>query len=159
MSQNQPYPVVDLFAGCGGLSLGFEMFKSDHGDYLFDVTMGFEIDRTACLVYNSNRRNGQGTSKRPGLCRQIDVADYLNEAEILANYLWHLCKRTSDQDLEDCLTQLGVTELHWTLAQLDQGFSDDLSLLVSLVATGLRSVYPSFQRVLGQTAVLAFFAD
>lgn len=38
--------VVDLFAGCGGLSLGFEAngFK----------TIGFEMDENACKTYNKN---------------------------------------------------------------------------------------------------------
>ncbi len=38
--------VVDLFAGCGGLSLGFEAngFK----------TIGFEMDENACKTYNNN---------------------------------------------------------------------------------------------------------
>jgi DNA (cytosine-5)-methyltransferase 1 len=38
--------VVDLFAGCGGLSLGFEAngFK----------TIGFEMDENACNTYNEN---------------------------------------------------------------------------------------------------------
>lgn len=38
--------VVDLFAGCGGLSLGFESngFK----------TIGFEMDENACKTYNNN---------------------------------------------------------------------------------------------------------
>jgi DNA (cytosine-5)-methyltransferase 1 len=38
--------VVDLFAGCGGLSLGFESngFK----------TIGFEMDENACKTYNEN---------------------------------------------------------------------------------------------------------
>ena len=38
--------VVDLFAGCGGLSLGFEAngFK----------TVGYEKDKNACETYNLN---------------------------------------------------------------------------------------------------------
>ncbi|GAB2797492.1 hypothetical protein GCM10027275_48700 [Rhabdobacter roseus] len=38
--------VVDLFAGCGGLSLGFEAngFK----------TVGYEMDENACATYNNN---------------------------------------------------------------------------------------------------------
>ena len=42
----QPPTVLDLFAGCGGLSLGFEAagFK----------TIGYEMDTSACETYNKN---------------------------------------------------------------------------------------------------------
>lgn len=38
--------VVDLFAGCGGLSLGFEANGFE--------TIGFEMDENACKTYNDN---------------------------------------------------------------------------------------------------------
>jgi DNA (cytosine-5)-methyltransferase 1 len=45
-SQNSKYTVLDLFAGCGGLSLGFEScgFKS----------IGMEYDKNCCKTYNKN---------------------------------------------------------------------------------------------------------
>jgi DNA (cytosine-5)-methyltransferase 1 len=48
--QNAQEPIVlDLFAGCGGLSLGFEAagFK----------TIGYEMDNAACETYNKNLLN------------------------------------------------------------------------------------------------------
>ncbi len=38
--------ILDLFAGCGGLALGFEAKGF--------VTVGFEIDENACATYNKN---------------------------------------------------------------------------------------------------------
>ncbi len=44
--KNYSYTVVDLFAGCGGLSLGFEANGFS--------TVGFEINEDACATYNLN---------------------------------------------------------------------------------------------------------
>lgn len=41
-----PYRVLDLFAGCGGLSLGFESAGFQ--------TVGYEIDQQAVATYNNN---------------------------------------------------------------------------------------------------------
>ena len=45
-SKRPKYTVLDLFAGCGGLSLGFESagFKS----------IGMEMDENCCITYNEN---------------------------------------------------------------------------------------------------------
>ncbi|MEL7244304.1 MAG: DNA cytosine methyltransferase [Cyanobacteria bacterium J06573_2] len=43
---NQSPSVIDLFAGCGGLSLGFEAQSF--------ITHGFEMDRDSCDTYNQN---------------------------------------------------------------------------------------------------------
>src|SRR5579871_3439283 len=40
--------VVDLFAGCGGLALGFEAVGF--------ATIGFELDKDCCATYRSNLR-------------------------------------------------------------------------------------------------------
>jgi DNA (cytosine-5)-methyltransferase 1 len=47
------YVVLDLFAGCGGLALGFEAMGFD--------TIGFEMDADACQTYRQNLR---------GVCNQ-----------------------------------------------------------------------------------------
>lgn len=44
--QTEPYKVLDLFAGCGGLSLGFEAAGFE--------TVGYEMDESAAATYNRN---------------------------------------------------------------------------------------------------------
>lgn len=74
-SLKQPHPradaplALDLFAGCGGLALGFEVagFR----------TLGFEMDADACQTYAKNLH---------GECRQVFLEpgmDLTNEADII----------------------------------------------------------------------------
>ena len=40
--------ILDLFAGVGGLSLGFEMVKDNFGNPVFELFRAVEIDKYAC---------------------------------------------------------------------------------------------------------------
>jgi DNA (cytosine-5)-methyltransferase 1 len=51
--KRKTYTVIDLYAGCGGLSLGFEANGFE--------TIGYEMNEDACESYNSNLN---------GICRQ-----------------------------------------------------------------------------------------
>ena len=42
------FKILDLFAGVGGLSLGFEMVRDDSGASLFELHRAVEIDKYAC---------------------------------------------------------------------------------------------------------------
>ena len=55
---NSPYKVLDLFAGCGGLSLGFEA-AGFH-------TVGYEMEIKATDTYNKNLK-GQCFAQKIGL--------------------------------------------------------------------------------------------
>ena len=57
-ASSQRYLAVDLFAGCGGLSLGFEAQGF--------ATHGFEMDSDSCATYNQNLK---------GECTQVVLTD------------------------------------------------------------------------------------
>ena len=42
------FPVIDLFAGPGGLNEGFSSVRDDRGDYVFKTLASFEMDSFAC---------------------------------------------------------------------------------------------------------------
>ena len=46
--------ILDLFAGVGGLSLGFEMIKDSSGNPVFELFRAVEIDNYACETLRSN---------------------------------------------------------------------------------------------------------
>ena len=52
---NENYNALDLFAGCGGLSLGFEAENFE--------TIGYEMEQSAVDTYNTNL-NGQCITKK-----------------------------------------------------------------------------------------------
>jgi DNA-cytosine methyltransferase len=116
-----PFRVVDLFSGSGGLSLGFE-----HGQAgAFKVSMALEIEGSLVANYNANAADR--TVVDP--CVRVDLADFLNEAEILAFYLDRVRHEPGQESLADNLENLPtgsltafqqqVTELDaWYLAEL-----------------------------------------
>jgi DNA (cytosine-5)-methyltransferase 1 len=69
LSRNNQHLVIDLFAGCGGLALGFEAagFK----------TIGYEILEDACATYRHNL---------PSTCHQLNLtpsSDLVHGAEVI----------------------------------------------------------------------------
>lgn len=70
MSDTETFSVVDLFSGCGGLSLGFEKVG-------FDVLCGLDSWQWAVETYNKNFEH---------LCVNIDVGDVGAVAGVLAPF-------------------------------------------------------------------------
>ena len=66
--------ILDLFAGAGGLSLGFEMVRDQSGDSVFEVHRAVELDSDACDTLRNRYgadRVIQGDLTRKEIHRQI----------------------------------------------------------------------------------------
>ncbi len=144
--------VVDLFSGCGGMSLGFERFNDNRA---YRIAMALDIEEPMVRVFNDNHPS---PSEDLSIARQSDITDFMSEAEIQAFYLDHLARTTTDTQLTARLNELsagGVAGLRRTLKELDQSFLDALGSLRSN-SDYITSVRELGSPTLGQTSVAGF---
>lgn len=152
IAPQKPLNVVDLFCGCGGMSLGFERFD---GGRVYRVAMALDIEAPMVRVFNDNHPSPSGDLP---IARQSDITDFMSEAEIQGYYLDHLARSTGDTALAKELTKLGnggIPSLRKRLSELDQDF------LENLYAQRSRTDYISAIKklgsaTLGQTSVSGF---
>ena len=152
IAPQKPLNVVDLFCGCGGMSLGFERFD---GGRVYRVAMALDIEAPMVRVFNDNHPSPSGDLP---IARQSDITDFMSEAEIQGYYLDHLARSTGDAVLANELSNLGnggVPSLRKRLRELDQNFLEDL------YAQRVRPDYISAIKklgaaALGQTSVSGF---
>ncbi|MGJ4880286.1 DNA cytosine methyltransferase [Bradyrhizobium sp. HKCCYLRH1065] len=148
----QPLRVVDLFAGCGGLSLGFELAG---GGSLFKTVLAIDIEEAMVRVFNANHE-----SLNPGrpIGQRADLSEFLNEAEVLAYYLDHLASSESDGDLRhelDKIAPSGLGDFIRNIQALDDAFIE--SLMAIRQQKGYLQEYSEIDKgSLSQTSVLAF---
>ncbi|WP_236211542.1 DNA cytosine methyltransferase [Metapseudomonas otitidis] len=148
----RPLNVVDLFCGCGGMSLGFERFR---GGKVFRIAMALDIEEPMVRVFNDNHPSPSGEMP---IARQSDISDFMSEAEIQGYYLDHLARSTGDRVLAQELADLGrggIPGLRKRLRELDEQF------LMDLAAKRATPEYVASTRamgsaVLGQTSVQGF---
>lgn len=146
-----PHRVVDLFAGCGGLSLGFEL--ADGGE-VFRTVLAIDIEEAMVRVYNANHRSSTGAE----VGRQADLTEFLNEAEVLAYYLEHLGRLEGDRELLselDALGEVGLSGFLDVISQIDAVF------VTALTRARLTEPYKSAcsgvpRTSLSQTSVIGF---
>lgn len=146
--------VVDLFCGCGGMSLGFERFG---GGKVFRTALALDIEAPMVRVFNDNH-----PSESPyfGIGRQVDITDFQNEAEVHAFYLEHLAHTTADSRLLEqlrCIRPIGLADFRAAIAGVDADFLCELGNLrrEDDYLHALRNLGPS---VTGQTSVTGFHA-
>ena len=75
----RPYRILDLFAGIGGLSYGFEMVQPN-GKRVFELVCAVEIDAYACDTFRVNLKN-RGLD--PSVVLQADLTDPLTHRLIM----------------------------------------------------------------------------
>jgi DNA-cytosine methyltransferase len=152
ITPHKPLNVVDLFCGCGGMSLGFERFD---GGQVYRVAMALDIEAPMVRVFNDNHPSPSGDLP---IARQSDITDFMSEAEIQGYYLDHLARSTGDAVLASEISTLdngGIPGLRKRLRELDQNFLEDL------YAQRVRPDYVSAIKklgaaALGQTSVSGF---
>ncbi|MGY3016178.1 DNA-cytosine methyltransferase [Pseudomonas sp. TE6283] len=152
IAPKRPLNVVDLFCGCGGMSLGFERLKDGR---IYRVAMALDIEAPMVRVFNDNHPSPSGALP---IARQSDITDFMSEAEIQGYYLDHLARTTGDTTLTNELSELakgGIPGLRKHLREIDQNFLDELAsrrIAPEYVAT-IRKLGSA---VLGQTSVSGF---
>ena len=146
-----PYLVVDLFSGCGGLSLGFDLHDSGR---LFETVLAMDLEAPMIEVLNANRK--AGARRGPG--RRVDLEEFASDAEILAYYLDHYADTRGDGALRrrlDGLAGGGLARMKEEIAAIDAGFAKALRGLER--DPGYRKVVEALPSVpFPQTTVEAF---
>lgn len=144
----KPHLVVDIFSGCGGLSLGFDLLG---GGGFFRTVMALDVQPAAIAVLNRNHGG-----KPVG--RLVDLTEFLDETEVVTLYLDHVARLERD---EETLARLhGLAEGRFAaflrvLAAIDARFLADLGKVRS--GAGFRTAYEALDRqALLQTAVVGF---
>lgn len=143
--------VVDLFCGCGGMSLGFERYA---GGGSYQIAMALDIEEPMVKVFNDNHP----VAGSIGVARQADISDFMSEGEIQAYYLDHLCRSTNDAALAKLLKgieQGGIDGLRRRLRDLDTAFLADLGE-IRRQPNYLKELKAIGSAALGQTSVGGF---
>jgi len=96
-----PHLVVDIFSGCGGLSLGFDLLN--HGEYFKTI---LAIDNQAAPISVLNRNAEVLGHDGPPIGRRVDLTDFMNASEVLAFYLQHVASVRRDGTLAARLQSL-----------------------------------------------------
>ena len=86
----RPHLVVDIFSGCGGLSLGFDLLG---GGGHFRTVMALDFQPAAVAVMNANHPPAAGGAF---VARVADMTEFINETEVLAFYMEHVVRLHGD---------------------------------------------------------------
>jgi DNA-cytosine methyltransferase len=149
---DRPHLVVDLFSGAGGMSAGFDLFE--RGAY-FETVFAVDVEEAMVRAFNSNHAKTSGSHS---VCRQLDLSDLLNEAEVLALYLDHFASLRNDDHLRRQLEQLpviGLSTFKSLIEQTDSEFIRELGIVKQSeqCRSSLKLVSPG---ALLQTSVIGF---
>jgi len=150
---HSPFRVVDLFSGCGGMSLGFELFQERS---VFQTVLGLDVEEAMVKAFNDNCQT-RGEAGHP-ICRKVDLTEFLNESEVRAFYLDHLASALSDRPLRNAMDTLplrSISDFKSLVARTDADFLHQLDLLRA--APEFRKAYAQLgANTLGQTSVVGF---
>ena len=149
----RPYLVVDIFSGCGGLSLGFDLLGG--GGY-FQTILALDNQLAPIQVLNRNAAT-LGHRGRP-VGRQVDLTEFMNEAEFLAFYVGHAAAQHDDQvtlNRLDALSAGAFVAFRAQVAATDAAYIADLTEARSL-AKWRDACDGLDKQALNQTSVVGF---
>jgi len=106
--------VVDLFCGCGGLSLGFELFS---GDVKYETVMALDNMRQAVRCFNTNDLHNVG---RVRTARLSDLTWFSSADEVRLFYLTHFALHQPDDLLLVSLERAGLHRFLSEVRSADQ---------------------------------------
>lgn len=152
LTQKGKLNVVDLFCGCGGMSLGFERFANGN---VFRTALALDIEAPMVRVFNDNHPSA---SPDFGIGRQVDITDFQNEAEVQAFYLEHLAHTTADRRLLEELRRIrpiGLADFRAAVSRVDVDFLRELGD-IRREDGYLRALRNLGSSVTGQTSVSGF---
>ena len=120
-------PTVDLFAGCGGLSLGFETFS---GNLDFETVLAIDNDQSVIRCFNDNH---PVPSEAIPIGRLADLTWFAHPSEVLLYYVAHRAMRDPSSGL---LQQLEAKPIRWSeylrsLRSCDRAFASTLEGLAA----------------------------
>ena len=135
------------------MSLGFELL-ADGG--VFRTVLGLDIEEAMVKAFNDNCPVESRSSV--GICRKVDLTEFLNEGEVRAFYLDHLAATTGDDGLASELDALPLHPLRVFKSLIARVDADFLAKLDELKATPpFRTAYSGLgANTLGQTSVIGF---
>lgn len=150
----RPRLVVDIFSGCGGLSLGFDLLDRRRQ---FRTILAIDNQAAPIAVLN---RNAQliGYGDQP-IGRHVDLTEFMNEAEFLAFYVQHAAIATEDETLLTGLQSLkagALLKFFASVTAVDCAFIKELEEIRT--GSAWSNAYERLDRqALNQTSVVAFY--
>lgn len=149
----QPHLIVDIFSGCGGLSLGFDLLG---GGRQFRTILAIDNQPAPIAVLNRNAKLLERGSQPIG--RRVDLTEFMNEAEFLAFYIQHVSVVLDDTTLLSDLNSLSRGAFPAFLAAVsatDRAFIEELNGIRG--CSSWRKAYGGLDRqALNQTSVVGF---
>ncbi|KAB2907060.1 MAG: DNA cytosine methyltransferase, partial [Dechloromonas sp.] len=148
-----PRLVVDIFSGCGGLSLGFDLLGGGHH---FRTILAVDNQDAPIAVLNRNAAL-IGHGKKP-VGRRVDLTEFMNEAEFLTYYLQHVANVLDDKGLYSSLYSLDTEAFPGFLAAVsaaDHAFIQKLNQ-IRLSASWRNACEGLDRQALNQTSVVGF---
>lgn len=148
-----PALVVDIFSGCGGLSLGFDLLG---GGRYFRTVLAIDNQEAPIAILN---RNAEGHGReRNEVGRRVDLTEFSNEAEFLTFYVGHCARLHGDQRTERLLAGLcnrAFETFCEEVATVDARYLAELTK--ARASDAWRKELEALDRQsLGQTSVIAF---